>query len=128
MQVLFLGRAPRTKETLPDFLKCRQVTRPPLVFLGLTGSQRTLGFWGVTKELWEIGVETYDASKGENFQMRAALLWTINDFPAYGMMSGWSTKGYMACPTCNKDICSHGLWSKICYMGHRRFLPSNHSW
>ena len=48
MQVLFLGRAPRTKETLPDFLKWRWVTRPPLVFRGLTGSQRTPGFWGVT--------------------------------------------------------------------------------
>ena len=44
------------------------------------------------KELWEIGVETYDASKKENFQMRAALLWTINDFPTYAMTSGWSTK------------------------------------
>ena len=56
MQVLILGRAPRTKETLPDFLKWRRVTRPPLVFRGLTGSQRTPGFWGVTKndgkELW----------------------------------------------------------------------------
>ena len=59
--------------------------------------------------------------------MRAALLWTINDFLAYGMMSGWSTIGNMACPTYNKDICSLGLRSKICYMGHRRFLPSNHS-
>ena len=48
MQVLFLGRAPRTKETLPDFLKWRRVTRPPLVFRGLTGSQRTPGNWGVT--------------------------------------------------------------------------------
>ena len=48
MQVLILGRAPRTKETLPDFLKWRRVTRPPLVFRGLTGSQRTPGFWGVT--------------------------------------------------------------------------------
>ena len=36
------------KETLPDFLKWRRVTRPPLVFRGLTGSQRTPGFWGVT--------------------------------------------------------------------------------
>ena len=44
MQVLYLGRAPRTKETLPDFLNWRRVTRPPLVFRGLTGSQRTLGF------------------------------------------------------------------------------------
>ena len=49
MQVLFLGRAPRTKETLPDFLKWRRVTRPPLVFRGLTGSQRTPGKWGVTQ-------------------------------------------------------------------------------
>ena len=48
MQVLNLGRAPRTKETLLDFLKWRRVTRPPLVFRGLTGSQRTPGFWGVT--------------------------------------------------------------------------------
>ena len=51
MQVLYLGRAPRTKETLPDFLKWRRVTRPPLVFRGLTGSQRTPGFWGVTNGL-----------------------------------------------------------------------------
>ena len=48
MQVPFLGRAPRTKETLPDFLKWRRVTRHPLVFRRLTGSQRTPGFWGVT--------------------------------------------------------------------------------
>ena len=48
MQVRYLGRAPRTKETLLDFLKWRRVTRPPLVFRGLTGSQRTPGFWGVT--------------------------------------------------------------------------------
>ena len=44
IQVLYLGRAPRTKETLPDFLKWLRVTRPPLVFCGLTGSQRTPGF------------------------------------------------------------------------------------
>ena len=43
-----MGRAPRTKETLPYFLKWRRVTRPPLLFRWLTGSQRTPGFWGVT--------------------------------------------------------------------------------
>ena len=48
IQVLYLGRAPRTKEILPNFLKWRRVTRHPLVFRGLTGSQRTPGFWGVT--------------------------------------------------------------------------------
>ena len=43
MQVMYLGRAPRTKESLPDFLKWCRVTRHPLVFRGLTGSQRTPG-------------------------------------------------------------------------------------
>ena len=52
MQVPYLGRAPRTKETLPDFLKWRRVTRHPLVFRGLTGSQRTPRFWGVTNIIW----------------------------------------------------------------------------
>ena len=47
MQILYLGRAPCTKETLPDFLKWRRVTRRPLVFRGLTVSQRTPGFRGV---------------------------------------------------------------------------------
>ena len=56
MQVLFLGRAPRTKETLPDFLKWSRVTRPPLVFCGLTGSQRTPGFWGVTAWYQSLGI------------------------------------------------------------------------
>ena len=48
MQVLYLGRAPRTKETLPDFLKWCRVTRHPLVFRGLMGNQRTPEFWGIT--------------------------------------------------------------------------------
>ena len=65
MQVLYLGRAPRTKETLPDFLKWRRVTRPPLVFRGLTGSQRTLGFWGVTESSVERLVEECNALRGD---------------------------------------------------------------
>ena len=48
IQVLYLGRAPRTKETLPDFRKECRVTRHSRVFRGLTGSQRIPGFWGVT--------------------------------------------------------------------------------
>jgi hypothetical protein len=82
------------------------------------------------KELWNVGVETYDASVGQNFKLHAALLWTINDFPAYGMLSGWSTKGALACPCCNKETSSLRLkyGRKQCYMGHRRFLPVNHIW
>ncbi|CAN1761750.1 hypothetical protein LINPERHAP1_LOCUS8021 [Linum perenne] len=62
------------------------------------------------------------------FQLHAAVLWTINDFPAYGNLSGWSTKGYLACPTCNKESLGEQLTSKIGYLGHRRFLPINHRW
>ena len=43
-----LGRAPRTKETLPDFHEWCQVTQHPLVFRGLTDCQRTSGEWGIT--------------------------------------------------------------------------------
>ncbi|KAG8503945.1 hypothetical protein CXB51_002268 [Gossypium anomalum] len=49
------------------------------------------------KQLWS-GVETYDVLRKENFNLRAALLWTINNFPAYANLSGWSTKGRYACP------------------------------
>ena len=54
IQVLYLGRAPRTKETLPDFREKCRVTRHSRVFRGLTGSQRTPGFWGVTQTLSSI--------------------------------------------------------------------------
>ena len=39
------------------------------------------------KKLWS-GVLTYDISRKQNFMMKAALMWTINDFRAYGMLSG----------------------------------------
>ncbi|XP_076906809.1 uncharacterized protein LOC143563057 [Bidens hawaiensis] len=80
------------------------------------------------KILWEKGVETYDCESKQRFNMRAALLWTINDFPAYGYLSGWSTSGYKACPICNEDACSIHIRDKIAYVGHRRFLPQDHAW
>ena len=63
MQVLYLGRALRTKETLPDCLKWRRVTRNPLVFRGLTGSQRTPGFGASQSKLADSDEEdTVDSS------------------------------------------------------------------
>jgi len=53
--------------------------------------------------LWSSGALTYDISKKNFFVMRAALMWTINDFPAYGMLSGWSTHGKLACPYCMEN-------------------------
>ena len=76
------------------------------------------------KTLWHVGVNTYDAFKAESFNLHAALFWTINDFLAYGNLSGWSTKGQLACPVCNKDTRSRYLrhWNKQFCMGHQRFF------
>ncbi|KAI5355080.1 hypothetical protein L3X38_007975 [Prunus dulcis] len=62
------------------------------------------------------------------FTLRAAVMWTVNDFPAYAMVSGWSTKGYMACPVCKEDVTSGWHAGKVCYLGHRRWLPWDHEW
>jgi len=80
------------------------------------------------KLLWDDGVQTYDSVKKETFTMRAALLWTINDYPAYGNLSGWSTKGKVACGVCLNNTCSSYLKGsqKTCFMGHRHFLDPSH--
>ncbi|XP_041009339.1 uncharacterized protein LOC121253386 [Juglans microcarpa x Juglans regia] len=78
----------------------------------------------------EDGVPTYDASTKETFMLHAVLLWTINNFPAYGNLSDWSTKGKLAYLSCNADTDSNWLkyGRKHYYMGHRRFLPPDHIW
>ncbi|XP_040369498.1 uncharacterized protein LOC112186204 [Rosa chinensis] len=82
------------------------------------------------KNLWNQGIPTYDAFKKETFDMHVAVMWTINDFPAYSMLSGWSTKGKLACPQCAFGTKStrlrHGR--KECYLGHRRWLPMAHKY
>ena len=54
--VLYMGRAPHTKETLLDFREWCRVTRHPRIFRGLTGYQRVVNgtprFWGVTLDLF----------------------------------------------------------------------------
>ncbi|GKB26962.1 secretory carrier-associated membrane protein 4 [Tanacetum coccineum] len=82
-----------------------------------------------TRVLWDKkGVETTDIVSGQNFNMRAMVLWTINDFPARSSLSGWSGQGYKACPTCNEETPSIGVKNKIAYVGHRRFLRKPHKW
>ncbi|XP_039116446.1 uncharacterized protein LOC120251857 [Dioscorea cayenensis subsp. rotundata] len=79
------------------------------------------------KQLW-VGLQTYDASRKQNFNLRAALMWRINDFPAYAILSGWRTKGKYACPCCAAKTASRWLSNgqKFCYMGHRRWLAKDH--
>ncbi|XP_058775331.1 uncharacterized protein LOC131649595 [Vicia villosa] len=80
------------------------------------------------KHLWETGVEVYDEYKKESFKLRAMLFGTINDFPAYGNLSGYSVKGQLACPVCEDNTHSIRLdhCMKNVFLGHRRFLNTNH--
>ena len=54
MKFLYLGRAPRTKETLPDFREECRVTRHSRVFRGLTGSHGPPGFGASQRRQREI--------------------------------------------------------------------------
>nr|XP_033517183.1 uncharacterized protein LOC117281448 [Nicotiana tomentosiformis]XP_033517185.1 uncharacterized protein LOC117281448 [Nicotiana tomentosiformis]XP_033517187.1 uncharacterized protein LOC117281448 [Nicotiana tomentosiformis]XP_033517188.1 uncharacterized protein LOC117281448 [Nicotiana tomentosiformis]XP_033517192.1 uncharacterized protein LOC117281448 [Nicotiana tomentosiformis]XP_033517202.1 uncharacterized protein LOC117281448 [Nicotiana tomentosiformis]XP_033517203.1 uncharacterized prot len=79
--------------------------------------------------LWDEGVEAFDISKKQNFQLRATLMWTISDFLAYSMLSGWSTAKKLACPYYMEEaqsfILHHG--GKISWFdSHRMFLDQNH--
>ncbi|CAL8167134.1 unnamed protein product [Prunus armeniaca] len=80
------------------------------------------------KSLWDGIKGLYDAHIGEYFTLRAALLWTSNDFPAYGNLSSCIVKGYKAYPICGDDTPSHRLKNghKICYIRHRKWLPIYH--
>ncbi|XP_057543445.1 uncharacterized protein LOC130821673 [Amaranthus tricolor] len=58
-----------------------------------------------------------------------ALMWTINDFPAYSMLSGWSIAGRYACPYCMDDSQAFYLThsKNMCWFYcHRRFLDRSH--
>nr|GEY65220.1 hypothetical protein [Tanacetum cinerariifolium] len=81
------------------------------------------------KDLWALkGVETIDVAICQTFNMRAIVLWTINDFLARSSLSGCSGQGYKACHTCNKDTPSMRVLGKIAYVGHKGFLTNPYKW
>jgi hypothetical protein len=80
------------------------------------------------KKLWQ-GVEAYDCFKKHKFNLWVAYLFSVHDFMAYGIFSGWNVHGRLTCPYCGKDIDCFCLSAggKICYFDcHRCFLPLNH--
>ncbi|XP_042409933.1 uncharacterized protein LOC121999300 [Zingiber officinale] len=80
------------------------------------------------QRLWEGVDGVYDAYRRQFFTLKAVLLWTINDFPAYGNLSGCTTHGYYACPVCGEDTYARHLENgkKMSFAGHRRFLSRFH--
>ncbi|XP_029126234.1 uncharacterized protein LOC114915544 [Cajanus cajan] len=79
-------------------------------------------------ELWTTSVDAYDSFKKEMFKLRAALMWTISDFPGLGTLSGWNTYTGLACPSCNFDFAPLHLKDsgKFCFWGFRRYLDQRH--
>ena len=63
--------------------------------------------------------------------MKSILICTINDFPAYGMVSGWSTNEKLACPYCmenNKAFMLTNDSKTSFFYCHRQFLPTDHKY
>jgi hypothetical protein len=92
------------------------------------------------QELWH-GVHALDFSQPQgnrSFTLCACLMWTISDFPAYGLIFGLTCKGYKGCPCWGPDtdtmMAKTGdllpnrsiRGSKIVYGGIRRYLTRNH--
>ena len=82
-----------------------------LLIEGPTGSKHNIDIYlqqliDELNILWGQGIWTWDASIKQYFWMRANLMWMINDFPAYSIISGWSTSGYLACPSCAENTVS----------------------
>ena len=79
-------------------------------------------------KLWEDGVDVWDGNLQQTFRLRAMVFCTLNDYPTYGNLSGYSVKGHHTCPICEKNMSffqlKHG--KKIVYTRHRRFLKHYH--
>ena len=84
--------------------------------------------------LWSRGVQVQDSARyggSSSFNMKAILMWTCHDFPAYGVVAGCVTKGYKGCPICAKNTISRrssALKKSVYDNQHRRWLPPRHPW
>ena len=63
-----------------------------------------------------------------NFKLHATFMWSIHDFPAYGLLAGQVTKGYKGCPPCGPHVSTRRskYLEKNVYLGHHRYLAMHH--
>lgn len=84
------------------------------------------------RKLWWPGVWADDHSippeLTRRFRLRGCLMWTINDWPGYGLLSGMAHAGYAGCPPCGPEVTSRYSRElhKCLYTGSRRWLRSRH--
>jgi hypothetical protein len=60
------------------------------------------------QELWDgvRGLDILQPIGKRQFLMRAILMWTIHDFPGYGLVSRCQHQGYKTCPPCGSGTTS----------------------
>jgi hypothetical protein len=85
--------------------------------------------WDELQYAWEKGVLTYDRATKRNFTMHVWYQYSMHDFLAYGIFSGWCVHGKMPCPVCKASL-------RFTYLNkgrkfssfdkHRQFLDDNH--
>jgi hypothetical protein len=80
--------------------------------------------------LWR-GVRVVDVTKLERsqaFVFRTFCMWSLHDYPAYGLFASCQVKGYMACPLCGPNMdTQHSIHlKKNVYFGHQRYLDRFH--
>jgi hypothetical protein len=81
--------------------------------------------------LWRPGVQAmdFDKPKGRcSFTFHGMVMWTINDFLGYGLLSKCVHQGYVACPKCGPQTTSQHASSlrKLVYIGHCGWLRHRH--
>ena len=74
------------------------------------------------------GVDVWDGNLQQTFRLHAMVFCTINDYPAYGNLSGYSVKGHHTCPICEKNMSFFQLihGKKTVCPRHQIFLKNYH--
>ena len=86
--------------------------------------------WDELITAWNDGVWTYDRATKKSFKMYVWYQYSIHDFVAYGLFSGWCVHGRFPCPICKTDARFNWLLKGGKYSSfdlHRQFLPLNHA-
>jgi len=55
-------------------------------------------------------------------------MWTIHEYPTYGLVFGCVHQGYKACVSCGPNVTFHRSLNlgKVVYEGFHHWLPINH--
>jgi len=77
--------------------------------------------------LWKI-VDAFDAYLNVKFSLKAMCIYSIHDFPTYGLFARCVIKGHVGCPLCGLaiDFIPFKKLKKMVFCETRRYLPRSH--